>query len=198
MDDMAGRLKKRNVPLPRARQSATPAPGRHGPVIRALLHVAGLLPLLMASALIVPGSLSALPPALVMAIMITYGRLLAFVSGKRGREEAIAMLECLPFAVFACARGTPLDVLPGLTLAASLAAVAAGLASLEDLLVPTYRGFALALGFSAILVGIALVLGNLEGAVPDPAGPGTVRAIFAATGLLVALGTRYAASRRKR
>lgn len=160
---------------------------------RAVLRAAFLIPLLAAVAASGEGSLSGLPPALVAAAFIAYGRLASLAMGKRGEEEAILMLECLPFAAFACFQGSSLGLFECLALTAAMAALAAGLASLEDLVAPAYRGFALALGFCAFLAAPALALAALGGA----ASSASLTALGAA-GLLLALLTRYAASRRGR
>lgn len=187
MDDMAGRLTPSSPPPQKAGQSL---------VSRIVFHVACLLPLLAAAAAIALDALSAPGPALVIAAFIAYGRLAAFASGSRGAEEAIFMLECLPFAAFASAQGCSLPPVAALILTASMAAAASGLASLEDLLLPSYRGFALALAFCALIVGMALALTGLEG--KFAAGGWGPEAGLAGAGLLLTLATRYVASRRKR
>jgi len=165
----------------------------------AVLHLAALIPLLAAIALIGPRALAALPPVLLTGACLAYGRLAAFFSGQRGASEAAWMAECLPFAAYACLQGGSLDLASCLVLLASMAAMAAGLVSLEDLLLPRYRGFALALAFCAVLVGLALSLASMVAA--DPADPGrrlAIPAIAGTSGLLLAFVTRYAASRRGR
>lgn len=165
----------------------------------AVLHLAALVPLLAAIALVGPQALAALPPALLTGACLAYGRLAAFFSGQRGAAEAAWMAECLPFAAYACLQGSSLDVQSCLVLLASMTAMAAGLVSLEDLLVPRYRGFALAFGFCALLLGLALSLASMSAA--DSIDPGrrlAIPAIAGTSGLLLAFITRYAASRRRR
>lgn len=167
--------------------------------LSALLHMTALIPLLAAITLIGPQALAALPPVLVTGVCLAYGRLAAFFSGRRGAAEAAWMAECLPFAAYACLQGSSLDIGSCLFLLASMTAMAAGLVSLEDLLFPRYRGFALALGFCAVLVGLALSLAVAFTA--DPADPGrrlAIPSIAGTSGLLLALTTRYAATRRRR
>jgi len=165
----------------------------------AVLHMAALLPLLAAIALIGPQALAALPPVLLASACLSYGRLAAFFSGERGAREAAWMAECLPFAAYACLQGTSLDVGSCLILLASMTALAAGLVSLEDLVFPRYRGFALALGFCAVLAGVALSLAWMITAdSSDPSRQPAIPSIAGTLGLLLAFITRYAATRRRR
>jgi hypothetical protein len=164
-----------------------------------LLHALGLLPLLVFIALIGPQTLAALPPVLVTSVCLVYGRIVAFVSGKRGAGEAGWMAECLPFAAFACLQGTSLDIGYCLVLLTAIALMACGLVSLEDLLFPRYRGFALALGFCTVLMGLALSLGGMmTSESPDRTRQLVIPVIAGMAGLLLALSARYMASRRRR
>lgn len=164
-----------------------------------MLHALALLPLLAVIALIGPQAIAALHPVLVTGACLIYGRLVAFVSGKRGAGEAEWMAECLPFAAFACLQGSSLDIESCLVLLTAMTAMTTGLVSLEDLLFPRYRGFALAFGFCSVLAGLALSL--MEMMISSPADPGkqlVVQAIAGTAGILLALVTRYAASRKRR
>lgn len=195
---MAGRMNIRSAPMETGMGSGGKDSSRPW-ALSALLHTAALIPLLAAIALIGPQALVALPPVLVTSACLAYGRLVAFVSGKRGAGEAAWIAECLPFAAYACLQGSSLGIGSCLVPLASMAAMAAGLVSLEDLLFPRYRGFALALGFCAVLAGLALSLTWMI--TVDPADTGrqlAIPAIAGTSGLLIAFITRYAAIRRRR
>lgn len=195
---MAGRM---NIPSLQGGpgRSRAEAEASRSVAFQALLHALALLPLLAAIALIGPQALAALPPVLMIGACLAYGRLVAFVVGKRGADEAAWMAECLPFAAFSCLQGASLDTGPCLLLLASMTSMAAGLVSLEDLFFPRYRGFALALGFCSVLVGLALSLFGLTTSGPADSGRlFAVPAMAGMAGLLLAFITRYAASRRRR
>ena len=196
---MAGRMNIHAVPEVPGRETDGRNEGHRTMAMSALLHALGLLPLLAVIALIGPQTLAALSPVLVTSVCLVYGRLVAFVSGKRGVGEAKWMVECLPFAAFACLQDASLDIGSCLVVLTAITALATGLVSLEDLLFPRYKGFALALGFCAVLMGLALSLGGTMTA--GSAGRGqqlAVPAIAGAAGLLLAFMTRYMASRRRR
>jgi len=198
MDVMAARMSI--LPLPPEQAGGPGSRAASRPMaLSALLHMAALVPLLAAIALIGPQALAALPPVLLACACLAYGRLAAFFSGKRGAGEASWMAECLPFAAYACLQGTSLDVGSCLVLLASTAAMAAGLVSLEGLLFPRYRGFALALGYCAVLAGLALSLAwTITADSSDPGRQLAIPAIAGTSGLLLAFITRYAATRRRR
>lgn len=199
MDGMARPMN--NLPVPAGpREKAKERKEAPRPMIlSALLHAAALLPLLAAIALIDPQALTALPPVLVTSTCLVYGRLAAFVSGKRGAGEATWMAECLPFAAFACLQGALLDTESCLILLAAMGAMTAGLVSLEDLLFPRYKGFALAFCFCGVLTGLGLILmGLMPSKLADAGRSLAVPAMVGAGGLLLAFVTRYASTRRRK
>ncbi|HOX47716.1 MAG TPA: hypothetical protein P5165_01330 [Spirochaetia bacterium] len=145
------------------------------------------LPLLGAAAAINPysGASAWLGPGAAFFAVATYARLGALALGRRGRDEALLALECLPFLAYGAAcLGAAEPAGLALFLLSSLA-LWAFLLSLEDLLAPKAIGFSLVLADAAAFALAAAALDRL----PPAATVGGGAACLALS--------RYAAARRR-